>query len=144
MGRNESVAVVLEAFQAVQRRDGPRLRAVCHPEVEFHWPSPLPYAGTSGAAGATDRRRPGWDATWDPLQPTEAERRMDPRIVAAGEDEVVVLWRQRGVSPSGERLDSPVLGLYGVRDGKFARAQMFYYDPAGVAGFLARAAARGR
>jgi hypothetical protein len=47
---------------------------------------------------------------------------MDPRVVAANDEEVVVLWRQRGVSPIGERLDQPVLGLYQVRDGKFARA----------------------
>ena len=66
---------------------------------------------------------------------------MDPRVVAAGEDEVVVLWRQRGVGPSGERFDGEVLGLYGFRDGKLARAQMFYFDAAAVAGFLARATA---
>jgi hypothetical protein len=35
------------------------------------------------------------------LQPTEAERRMDPRVVAASEEEVVVLWRQRGVDSGG-------------------------------------------
>ncbi len=144
MGTNESVAVVLDAFRAVEERDEQRFLAMCHPEVEFHWPSPLPYGGTFRAADAAVRRRPGWEETWDRLQPTEAERRMDPRVVAASEDEVVVLWRQRGVSPSGERLDSQVLGLYGVRDGKFARAQMFYFDPAGVAGFLARAGAQDR
>lgn len=66
---------------------------------------------------------------------------MDPRVVAAGEDEVVVLWRQRGVGPAGERFDGEVLGLYRFRDGKLARAQMFYFDTAAVAGFLARAMA---
>ncbi len=66
---------------------------------------------------------------------------MDPRVVAAGEDEVVVLWRQRGVGPDGERFDGVVLGLYRFRDGKLARAQMFYFDTAAVAGFLARAMA---
>jgi hypothetical protein len=28
------------------------------------------------------------------------------------------------------------LGLYGVRDGKFARAQMFYFDTTAVLRFL--------
>jgi hypothetical protein len=35
--------------------------------------------------------------------------------------------------------DGQVLGLYQLRDGKLARAQMFYFDPAGAARFLAEA-----
>ena len=66
---------------------------------------------------------------------------MDARIVAATDDEVVALWHQRGVSPTGERCDAPVLALYRVRDGKLVRAQMFYFDSEELAGFLARAAA---
>jgi hypothetical protein len=64
------------------------------------------------------------------------------RVVAADHDEVVVLWRQRGVSPAGERFDGQVLGLFQLRDGKLARAQMFYFDPAGAARFLAEARLR--
>jgi ketosteroid isomerase-like protein len=64
---------------------------------------------------------------------------MDPRVIAESEDEVVVLWQQRGVSPSGDRFDGEVLGLYRVRDGKLARAQMFYFDTAAVAIFLEKA-----
>ena len=63
---------------------------------------------------------------------------MDPRVVAVSEDEGVVLWRQRGVSLSGEQFEGEVLGLYQVRDGKLTRAQMFYFDTAAVARFLAR------
>ncbi len=63
---------------------------------------------------------------------------MDPRVVAVSEDEGVVLWRQRGVSLSGEQFEGEVLGLYQVRDGKLTRAQMFYFDTAAVASFLAR------
>jgi ketosteroid isomerase-like protein len=75
------------------------------------------------------------------LQPTAAERRMDPRVVAANDasGEVVVLWRQRGRSPAGERFDGEVLGLYQVRDGRLARAQMFYFDTVALAEFLANA-----
>ncbi len=61
---------------------------------------------------------------------------MDPRVVAATDHEVVVLWRQRGLQSSGRRLDMETLGLYGVRDGKFARSQMFYFDTAAVLSFL--------
>jgi ketosteroid isomerase-like protein len=62
---------------------------------------------------------------------------MDPRVVAAHGDEVVVLWQQRGISPGGDRVDSPMLGLYEIRDGKLACAQMFYFDSSAVVDFLA-------
>jgi hypothetical protein len=42
MSTNESRALVMEAFRAVEQRDEQGFLAVCHPEVEFHWPSPLP------------------------------------------------------------------------------------------------------
>jgi ketosteroid isomerase-like protein len=82
-----------------------------------------------------------WLGTWGPLQPTDAERRMDARLVAASEDEVVVIYRQRALGPTGERFDAPVLALYEVRGGKFARAQMFHYDTAAINDFLERARA---
>lgn len=62
--------------------------------------------------------------------------------MAARDDEVVVSWRQRGVSPRGDRVDSPVLALSEMRDGKLAKAQMYYFDPSAVTAFLA--GARGR
>ncbi len=64
---------------------------------------------------------------------------MDPRVAAISEDEGVVLWRQRGVSPSGERFDGEVLGLYQIREGKLGRAQMFYFDTVAVVNFLKKA-----
>jgi ketosteroid isomerase-like protein len=91
--------------------------------------------------GPENQSGPSWSDVWEPLQPTEDERQMSPRVVAASEEEVVVLWRQRAVSPSGERFDGEVLGLYGVRDGKFARAQMFYFDAVAALDFLNRAGA---
>ena len=140
MSARASVAIVLEAFGAVEQRDEKRLLELYHPEVEFHWTPSLPYGGSS-RGGVRDRPGPSWSEVWEPLQPTDAERRMDPRVVAATEREVVVLHRQRGVSPDGQRFDGEVLGLYEVRDGKFARAQMFYFDAVAVERFLAAAEA---
>jgi ketosteroid isomerase-like protein len=80
--------------------------------------------------------------TWAPLQLTDAERSMEPRLVASSGDEVVVLWRQRGRSASGERFDGPVLALYTVHDRRLARAQMFYFDTRAVVEFLERAGGR--
>jgi ketosteroid isomerase-like protein len=137
MSATASTDLVLEAFEAVEQRDERRLAELYHPEVEFHWPPSLPYGGSySSVAGQRNPSRRTWDQIWDPLQPTRQERRMDPRVVAATGQEVVVLWHQRGLKPAGERLDMETLGLYGVRDGKFARAQMFYFDTAAVLSFI--------
>jgi ketosteroid isomerase-like protein len=136
MGINENVNLLLEVFSAIERRDDRRFRELLRPDFEIVWPPSLPYGGTSrGVAPAG----PTWGGTWLPLQPAEAERRMDPRVVAATEDEVVVLWHQRGVSRAGVRFDGEVLGLYRVVDGRLARAQMFYFDTASVVRFLAQA-----
>jgi ketosteroid isomerase-like protein len=130
-----SVGVVLEAFAAVEARDDERLAAACDPSVSFHWPPSLPYGGvvTGSAAARSDS---GWSAVWYPLQPTPADQAMDPRVVAATVTEVVVLWHQRGRAPDGSHLDTEVLGLYQVRDGRLACGQMFYFDPARVERFL--------
>jgi thiosulfate dehydrogenase (quinone) large subunit len=138
MSRTEHVnmRVILEIFSAIERRDQQRLAELCHADVEFHWPPVLPYGGISRGLKTEP---PNWGHTWIPLQPADAERKMGPRIVAASGDEVVVLWRQRGSSPGGDRLDTPVLALYEIRDGKLARAQMFYFDLTAVVDFLATA-----
>ncbi len=67
---------------------------------------------------------------------------MDPRVVAASQGEVVVLWRQRGVSSAGARFDGEVLRLYQVAGGKLTRAQMFYFDTVSLVSFLAKAKAQ--
>jgi ketosteroid isomerase-like protein len=141
MSASDSVAIVLEAFRAVEQRDEDRLRKLFHPSVEFHWPPSLPF-GTPSRTRRPESRGPTWSDVWEPLQPTEAERRMDPRVVAATEREVVILWRQRGVRLDGERFDGEVLGLYEVRNGKFVRAQMFYFDAVAVQRFLSGASRR--
>ena len=142
MTRHENVAVVLEIIQAVVARDRDRSFALCDPDVEFHWPPSLPYGGSSHGVEALREQAPeeSWAGSWMPQQPTEAERRLDPRVVAASGDEVVVLWHQRGVNSIGDRFDGEVLALYRVREGKLARAQMFYFDTVAVASFLTDAA----
>jgi ketosteroid isomerase-like protein len=135
-----SADTVTAVFTAVEQRDDEALARACQPDVEFCWPPSLPYGG--GARGLA-RRGEGWAAYWDRLQPTADLRRLHPRVIAAAAQEVVVLWRQRGVAPSGDTHDSEVLGLYRVSDGKLARGQMFYFDPASVCAFLARASRAG-
>jgi ketosteroid isomerase-like protein len=137
--------VVLAVIRAVEERDVEALFDLYHDDVELHDAPSLPYAYT--ARGKEEIREQletapetTWLGTWGPLQPTEAERRMDPQVVATDGDEVVVQYTTKALAPNGERFESQVLGLYEVRDGKFARAQMFHYDTAGILAFLERAA----
>ncbi len=146
MQRNAEV--VLAAIRAVEARDVEALFDLYHDDVEFHEAPSLPYARTAhGKEGIREQleRAPGatWLGTWGPLQPTEAERRMDPRVIATDGEEVVVEYTTRALAPDGERFESQVLGLYEVRDGKFARAQMFHYDTAAILAFLDRARENG-
>jgi ketosteroid isomerase-like protein len=138
--------VVLGIFRAVEERDREALFELYHDDVELHEAPSLPYGyeGVSGKAAMREQLETApettWLGTWGPLQPTERERRMTPRVVATDGDEVTVLYTTRAVASSGERFESPVLALYEVRAGKLARAQMFHYDTAGVLTFLERAA----
>ena len=142
--REKNAAVVLKIITALESRDPQRpdpqsVADLFQPDVEFYWPISLPYGGASPGV-KTDAST--WLGTWSPLQPTEIERKMDPRVVAASDEEVVVLWRQRGVSARGNRFEGEVLGLYQIRNSKLARAQMFYFDTAAVVDFLAQAKAQ--
>jgi uncharacterized protein len=136
MSADDNSKLVLEVFRAIEERDSQRFNELVKSDFEIHWPKSLPYGGTKRGQNPDGQT---WSETWIPLQPTKAERKMDPRIVSANENEVVVLWRQRGLTPNGERFDDEVLGLYQVREGKLARAQMFYFDTAAVSDFLKKA-----
>ena len=132
----ENSKTILAIFRAIEQRDATRFRALLQPDFEIHWPSSLPYGGTFRGAEPQPR---SWGTTWEPLQPTESERKMDAQVVAAQGDDVVVLWHQRGRSAAGDSIDEEVIGLYRFCDGKLARAQMFYFDTLPVANFLAKA-----
>ena len=139
--QDNNIQTMLRIFEAVEERDDKSMLNLCQQDVEFCWPRSLPYGGD---LRGLDRSGPTWGETWIPLQPTEAERQMHPRVVAASENEVVVLWCQRGITSSGERFEGEVLGLYRLRDGKLARAQMFYFDTQAVLDFLSKVKPLGR
>lgn len=134
MSDDQNASIMREVFRAIEQRDQQKLAELFDPDFEIHWPLSLPYGGTGRGLKPVG---PTWGETWAPLQPTAGERSMDARVVASAGDEVVVLWRQRGVSPRGERFDGEVLGLYRLRNRKLVRAQMFYFDSVAVASFLA-------
>ncbi len=138
---DDNASIVLRVFSAVEDRDRDRLFGLLHEDVEFHDAASLPYGGTLRGRAALQAALDSapettWLGAWDPLQPTAAERRMDPRVVAGAGDDVSLVYTQRALKPTGERFEAPVMGLYTVRDGLFARAQMFHYDTAAILRFL--------
>src|SRR5215469_1657533 len=77
---------ILAIFRAIEERDGSKTSELFQRDFEIHWPSSLPYGGTSRGL---EPRPHGWSATWEPLQPTDAERKMDASVIAAHGDDVV-------------------------------------------------------
>lgn len=143
---DKNAQVVLDVIQAVQDRDAEALYRLYHEEIEFVEASSLPYGGRVKGKKAEvmseqldAEPHKTWLGTWGPLQPTEADRRFDPQLIAVDGNKVVVKYWTRAVSPSGEKFESEVLGLYEVRDGKFAKAQMFHLDTAALNEFFNRA-----
>jgi ketosteroid isomerase-like protein len=142
MGSDAEVA--LKSIRAVEERDGEQLFELLADDVELHDAPSLPYGGVANGKPSLEQQieRPleeTWLGTWDPVQPTESERRMDPRVLAESDGEVVVRYRPRALAANGERFDAPVIGIYEVREGKVSRAQMFHYDTAAINAFLERA-----
>jgi ketosteroid isomerase-like protein len=140
----QSIDIVTRVLTAVEQRQTDSLRALYHPRIEFHWPPGLPYGGSFVGAEVGEMQRRIREI-WYPLQPTEERRRMDFRIVATAEDgRVVVNYLWKGVDAQNRRFETLTLAEYQVRDGLFARAQMYYYDLLGLIAFLELAAsARG-
>ena len=133
MTNSTNVTIMQEIFRAIEQRDQQKVFQLFDSEFEIHWPQSLPYGGSARGIMPSG---PTWGQTWDPLQPTGAERSMDARVIASSGDEAVVLWKQRGLNKKGERFEGEVLGLYRLRNGKLVRAQMFYFDTAAVKKFL--------
>ncbi|MFC5396799.1 hypothetical protein [Bosea vestrisii] len=136
MTKNSAVDVVLAVLTSVERRDRDRL-GLYHPQIEFRWPPSLPYGGAFRGEAEVGMMVKHFGEIWNPLQPTPEERRLDPRVVAIGEEgRVVVNYIWRGLDQQKRRFETETLAEYQVRDGMLARAQMFYFDLVGLASFL--------
>lgn len=88
---------MLEVFEAIERRDNKRHLELCLPDVGVLLARNPP---VWRAVQWSNRGGSGWAEIWIPLQPTEAERSMDPRVVAARDSEAAYAGR----------LDPPWLG----------------------------------
>jgi ketosteroid isomerase-like protein len=94
MSRTASTDIVTAAFAAVERRNEHRLAELYHPEVEFHWPPACPTADPSRGRRPASRRQDRLRPDLGPLSANQAQRLMDPRVVAGTDQEAVVLRHQ--------------------------------------------------
>src|SRR5215217_2993209 len=79
MNADAHIQVVLEVFAAIEQRDAARFQAHTHPGVTICWPPSLPWnAGVPGRLDEDGHHALSWLEVWAPLQPTAAERQMDP------------------------------------------------------------------
>jgi ketosteroid isomerase-like protein len=127
--------IALAAVKAVEDRDLDTLDQLYHPDVRFEWPPGLPYSGRFQGA-SVDEMTQRFAAVWEPLQPTDDEKRMDATVVASSGNTVVVEYTWRSVDQRGHRFETSTLARYEVRDGRFAGARMYYSDHAGLLAFL--------
>jgi uncharacterized protein len=134
----ENVAAIQRLFAAVEQRDLAGVLAAYAPDIVIHEAKSLPYGGTYHGLDGAERHAYAYEATWAPLQEPGA-RSLDAEVLDAGEH-VVVLWRQRGLTPDGTRsFDAPVVSVYQMRDGLVAALRMFHQDTAAIDRFLANA-----
>jgi ketosteroid isomerase-like protein len=130
--------VIRRLFECVERRDLQGVLAAFDDAVVVNEPPSLPYGGQYSGPNAVVRHAQGYLATWNDRQEAD-DRRLDPEIIAQGEH-VAVMWRQRGHDRStGRSIDSPVVSLYRLANGKVVEARMFHFDTAQLLDFFGQA-----
>lgn len=134
----ENVETIKKLFSAIEARDLETYLAVSHPDVVIREPSSLPYGGDYRGLEGVERHAVGWLRTWGNLQ-SEAERKLNATFHDVG-DAVIARWSLRARLPDGaETFDTPMVGVYRLREGKLVDTQMFYADTGAVLQFLEQA-----
>jgi ketosteroid isomerase-like protein len=132
----ENIETVRRFLKAVEERDLPELLAAYDEDVVIREAESLPYGGEFHGHEGAQRHALGALEVWGSLQPP-GERSLNARFLDAGDDYVIVLWRQRGVSSDGEKFDAPVVSVYKMSGGKIVQSQMFHSDTKALLQFLA-------
>lgn len=133
----ENLEAVRRLFRAVEDRDLAGVLATYDENIVIREAESLPYGGEFHGYEGGERHALKALEVWDNLQPP-GERTLNARFLDAGEDYVVVLWRQRGFNSRGEKFDAPVVSVYRVRSSKIVESQMFHADTKALVQFLAR------
>lgn len=130
-----NLETIRRLFAAVESRDPEALLACYHENVTIREADSLPYGGTYHGHEGALRHGMAYLRCWGALQGDE-QRKLDHRLLDAGEF-VVVLWRQKALHPgSGETLDAPAVSLYRMQQGRVLESTMYHFDTARLLAFL--------
>jgi len=132
----ENVEAIRRLFKAVEERDLPGVLAAYDENIVIREAKSLPYGGEFHGHEGAQRHALGAREVWENMQPP-GERRLNATFLDAGDDYVIVLWRQRGVNSDGEKFDAPVVSVYKLRGSKIVESQMFHADTKALVQFLA-------
>ena len=132
----ENIEAVRRLFRALEERDLARVLAAYDENIVIREAESLPYGGEFYGHEGGERHALKALEVWGNLQPP-GERTLNARFLDAGEDYVIVLWRQRGVNSRGEKFDTPVVSVYKMRGSKIVESQMFHADTKALVQFLA-------
>jgi hypothetical protein len=131
----ENIETTRRLFKAVEDRDVVGVLAAYDPEIVIRDAESLPYGGVYHGLEGAKQHIEGAAQTWNHLQ-SAAERKMDA-VFLDSRDQVIVLWRLRGLATNnGRKLDLPVVSVYKMRNGKIVESQMFYSDTVSILQFL--------
>ena len=133
----ENIEAVRRLFTAVEERDLAGVLAAYDENIVIREAQSLPYGGEFHGHEGGERHALKALEVWGKLQ-SPNERTLNARFLDAGEDYVIVLWRQRGVNSRGEKFDAPVVSVYKMRGSKVVESQMFHADTKALLQFLGR------
>jgi hypothetical protein len=140
---SRNLDTIRRLFAAVEARDPEALLACYHEDVVIREAESLPYGGTYRGHDGALRHGLAYLRCWGTLQGDE-QRKLDHKLLDAGEF-VVVQWRQKARNPeSGETLDAPAVSLYRMRRGRIAESTMYHFDTARLLAFLQDTLSLGR
>ncbi len=147
-GIQDNLATVRAMFAAVAARGDPTQAAErwaayvsrYDENAVIHEAPSLPYGGEYTGISGIAAHAQGYGAAWGPVQDS-ALQDLEPIFIAEN-DQVIVLWRQRGLNAqSGEQFDMPATSVYKMKNGRVLESRMFHFDVSSVRDFLHRAQA---
>src|SRR5262245_25193283 len=137
MSEQANTAVIMTIYEAFSRGDIPAVLDTLDPQADlsFEGPSSIPWTGQYSS-------RDGWVKFFQTLAENMEEIALQMTLFAAQGDNVVMTGRyQARVKKTGQRIDTPLVHLWTVRNGKVIRCQEMTNTAAEAAACTSAAAA---
>jgi len=119
MSEQANVALVHRVYDAFRRRDIAAILNLLDPQAElvFEAPATIPWAGSRHGLD-------GWAKFFQTVGESFDEITVTMETFAAQGDNVATVGRYQGrVKQTGKRIDSPLVHLWTIREGKVVRCQ---------------------